>query len=65
MFYNIDTTEGQSGAPAYLIFEDRIILIGIHKGYSQEEKLNYCTVISKEMVAILKKWIMDMKGSLS
>ena len=40
-------------------------MIGIHKGYSGEDKLNYCTMISEEMVAILKKWIMDMKGSLS
>ena len=37
MFYNIDTDAGQSGAPAYLIFGDRVILIGIHKGYSGEE----------------------------
>ena len=46
VFYTLDTDEGQSGSPVYIIFGDRVILIGIHKGYSGEEKLNYCTMIN-------------------
>jgi V8-like Glu-specific endopeptidase len=53
-YYNLDTEVGESGAPAYLIVGDKVILIGIHKGYSAEEKLNYCTVITQKMVATLK-----------
>ena len=46
-FYDIDTEKGQSGSPAYLRYGDKIILIGIHKGYSLEDNLNYCTIITK------------------
>jgi V8-like Glu-specific endopeptidase len=34
-FYNIDTARGQGGAPVYLIFDNKVLLIGIHKGYSR------------------------------
>jgi V8-like Glu-specific endopeptidase len=64
MFYNLDTEEGESGAPAYLIFGDQVILIGIHKGYSGEMKLNTCIMITQQIVATLKSWIQEMKGSL-
>jgi len=63
-FYEIDTDGGQSGAPAYLMYGDGIILMGIHKGYSIDDKLNYCTMITKEVIGTLKKWVMKMKGSL-
>ena len=46
-FYDINTEGGQSGAPAYLRYGDKVILIGIHKGYSKEDNLNFCTVITK------------------
>ena len=49
VFYNLDTDEGQSGAPAYIIFGDRVILIGIHKGHSVEDNLNYCAMISEKI----------------
>jgi V8-like Glu-specific endopeptidase len=32
VLYNLDTDKGQSGAPAYLIFGDRVTLLGIHNG---------------------------------
>jgi len=41
-----------------------VILIGIHKGYSKEENLNFCTVITKEIITTLREWVMEMKGSL-
>ena len=63
-FYDIDTKGGQSGSPAYLRYGDKVILIGIHKGYSKEDNLNFCTVITKEIIATLREWVMEMKGSL-
>ena len=64
VFYDIDTEGGQSGAPAYLRYGDKVILIGIHKGYSKEDNLNFCTVITKEVTVSLQEWVMKMKGSL-
>lgn len=46
------------------MYGDGIILMGIHKGYSIDDKLNYCTMITKEVIGTLKKWVMKMKGSL-
>ena len=64
VFYDIDTKGGQSGSPAYLRYGDKVILIGIHKGYSKEDNLNFCTIITKEVTATLLEWIVEMKGSL-
>jgi V8-like Glu-specific endopeptidase len=36
ILYNIDTEGGQSGSPAYLLYDGKVILIGIHKGHSTE-----------------------------
>lgn len=64
IYYNIDTEGGQSGSPAYLKYGDKIILVGIHKGYSHHENLNYCTAISKQIVETICGWVIDIKGSL-
>ena len=59
----IGTEGGQSGAPVYIRYGDKVILIGIHKGYSKEDNLNFCTIISKEVTATLLEWIVKMKVS--
>lgn len=64
VFYDIDTSAGQSGSPAYLQYGDKFLLFGIHKGYSAPNKLNYCTVITKEVANSLLEWVVEMKGSL-
>jgi V8-like Glu-specific endopeptidase len=57
VLYNLDTDVGQSGSPAYLIFGDRVILVGIHNGCSKEDNLNYCTMINEQIFGTLKQWI--------
>jgi len=64
MFYDIDTAGKQSGAPVYFKYGDIVTLIGIHKGYSEDENLNYCTMITNEVMTILQDWIMKITGSL-
>lgn len=64
IFYDIDTSVGQSGSPVYIRHGDKIYLVGIHKGYSAIDNLNYCTVITKEITSALKGWVVEIKGSL-
>jgi V8-like Glu-specific endopeptidase len=54
--YAIDTKSGQSGAPVYLKDKTGIKLMGIHKGFSVEDKLNFGVMINSELIAVLKKW---------
>ena len=49
--YNIDTEEGQSGAPVFFIEdigaeEEVCHLVGVHKGYEKKANLNICTLIT-------------------
>jgi V8-like Glu-specific endopeptidase len=45
IFYDIDTTPGQSGSPVY-VSEEKNRLVGIHKGYKSKESLNCATMIT-------------------
>jgi V8-like Glu-specific endopeptidase len=55
IFYDIDTIGGQSGSPVYLKDESTKV-VGIHKAGSMEDKMNFSTLITKEVVTVLKKW---------
>jgi len=48
IYYNdIDTTEGQSGSPIYLIRDGKYYLIGVHVGYSSNRNMNLGTAIDE------------------
>lgn len=46
LLYDIDTKEGQSGAP--VIYDDQGVMsvVGIHKGFSHSNQLNAATPIT-------------------
>lgn len=58
IYYDVDTSKGQSGAPVFIKNNNK--LVGIHKGYSPEDKLNFGTLITKEMIEILRAWGLEM-----
>jgi V8-like Glu-specific endopeptidase len=60
IFYDIDTMGGQSGSPVYLKDNPRK-LVGIHKAASNEDRLNFSAMITKEMVEVLKMWSVEME----
>ena len=64
MAYSIDTKSGQSGAPVYIKDKTGIKLMGIHKGFSVEDKLNVGVIINRELISVLKKWAVQMKVPL-
>jgi hypothetical protein len=35
-------------------------LVGIHKGYDKKSNLNTCTMITKEVIDNLQKWMVEM-----
>jgi len=68
LFYNVDTTPGNSGSPISIVDERFLgkerkkrgitkLTIGVHTGHSAVDKLNFGTLITPE----LRKWIKDMK----
>lgn len=44
--YDIDTLPGHSGSPVYLN-DEPLHIVGIHKGYNHEEKLNICCLTTR------------------
>jgi len=50
LFYNIDTSSGQSGAPVYITSERKkniIKLVGIQKSYWPRKHLSFATMITE------------------
>jgi hypothetical protein len=60
--YDIDTKPGQSGSPVYFIDEEdeTCCVVGIHKAYDPKIKKNVCTLITKEVLENLQKWMGEM-----
>jgi len=56
IYYDIDTKGGQSGCPVY-ISGDNSKLVGIHKAYDPIKDLNFATMITESVIAVLKVWV--------
>ena len=64
LFYPNLTLPGQSGGPVFYTEDDIVRVIGIHKGSMKKgsktkgdnEQLNYCCLINREMISELKGW---------
>jgi len=47
--YDIDTEPAQSGSPVFLA-DEKLEIVGIHKGHHKHKKINICTLVSSEMI---------------
>jgi V8-like Glu-specific endopeptidase len=59
LFYDIDTSSGQSGAPVYITSENKrniIKLVGIQKSYWPRKRLSFATMITGEVITVLQDW---------
>lgn len=59
LFYDIDTSSGQSGAPVYITSENKrsiIKLVGIQKSYWPRKRLSFATMITGDVVTVLQDW---------
>jgi V8-like Glu-specific endopeptidase len=65
VYYDIDTKCGQSGSPVYLFNHKRKLVVGIHKGCDPEEKLNFATMITNQVIEVLKVWAKEMEVPFS
>jgi len=52
LYYKIDTQSGQSGSP---VFDEnnRLKLVGIHKGHSPDKNFNTAVMITSEIISVL------------
>ena len=56
IYYDIDTKGGQSGSPVYMSRENSKV-VGIHKAYDPKMRLNFATMITEPVIAVLKVWV--------
>ena len=50
LYYNIGTTNGQSGSPVYLMRDGMYYLIGVHCGYDEYEDSNVAVGLNNKLV---------------
>lgn len=55
IFYNICTKAGQSGSPVYFTDFPNIV-VGIHKAEVASEYKNLATMITEDVLRVLKIW---------
>jgi len=56
IFYDIDASADQSGAPVYLSGKDNTKLVGIHKSYWPQKHLNFATMITDSVIIVMQGW---------
>jgi len=55
IYYDIDAKGGQSGCPVYRL-EDPSRVVGIHKAYDPQKRLNFAAIITESVIEVLKLW---------
>jgi len=60
LYYKMETFKGQSGSPIMANFNNKISVIGIHKGQSnyliKNIPLNYCLLMTDDIIRLLQLW---------
>lgn len=50
IYYNVETKPGFGGGPVFLIRESKMILIGVHAGFENEQNMKLATGINKRFM---------------
>jgi hypothetical protein len=62
--YDVDTRKGISGSPVYYIDEGACFVVGLHKGNDLRRRESVCTLLTREVLENLQRWMGEMSLSL-